>query len=112
MGGGVAKPACCLCEYQAGVCCSTPSTSGPLRSLLVFNGVHTVPSSFLGPFVCSWRASAVNTASRQLEDFNGEGGSLCLGSGLGVHGTGDAGKVGALGSGFLVNVPLFMGQAG
>lgn len=57
----------------------------------------------------------VNTVNRQLEGFNEEKGGLfgcILAAVLAYSGTGNGMKVGAVGLGFLVNVPLFTSRVG
>lgn len=58
----------------------------------------------------------VNTVSRQLEGFNEEKGGGCFRCTLAAvwaySSPGNGRKVGVVSSGFLVNVPLFMGRAG
>lgn len=61
----------------------------------------------------SWRA--VRAVNRQLEGFNEEKGGLfgCILAAVLAHsGAGNGMKVGAVGLGFLVNVPLFTSRVG
>lgn len=72
-------------------------------------GLFSSPSVELEGF------NGVNTVNRQLEGFNEEKGGLfgcILAAGLAYSGTGNGMKVGAVGLGFLVNVPLFTSRVG
>lgn len=86
------------------------------RTLMMY--IQFPPTAF-GPFfplsVELKGYNGVNTVNRQLEGFNEEKGGLfgcILAAVLAYSGTGNGVTMGAVGLGFLVNVPLFTSRVG